>query len=174
MAETNPTSQLDLIDVHATHDLFQMPGGPETMAIGAQWFKEAHDETPPAAIESGAQGGDSIYVIGTEYDRAAFVELDGNPIKSLNINLQGRYDNYKDFGSERDTEGRIPSSLPGSGLRCAGPGAGASAYPPRRRAYRPVKHSVPAPLRIRACVRPRLPARAFTEPATTRASVMSR
>lgn len=100
VAETNPTSQLDLIDVHATHDLFQMPGGPETMAIGAQWFKEAHDETPPAAIESGAQGGDSIYVIGTEYDRAAFVELDGDPIKSLNINLQGRYDNYKDFGSD--------------------------------------------------------------------------
>jgi iron complex outermembrane recepter protein len=100
VAETNPTSQLDLIDVHATHDLFQMPGGPETIAIGAQWFKEAHDEVPPAAIESGVQAGDSIYVIGTEYDRAAFVELDGDPVKMLNINLQGRYDNYKDFGSD--------------------------------------------------------------------------
>ncbi len=98
--QTTPTSQLDLIDVHATHELFQMPGGPETLGVGVQWFKEEHDETPPPLIESGVQSGDSIYVIGTEYDRAAFVELDGNPIKQLNINLQGRYDNYQTFGSD--------------------------------------------------------------------------
>jgi len=99
-AQTTPTSQLDLVDVHGTHKLFDMPGGPMTMAIGAQWFKEEHDETPPPLIESGVQEGDSIYVIGTEYDRAAFIEFDGNPIKSLNINLQGRYDNYQTFGAD--------------------------------------------------------------------------
>jgi iron complex outermembrane recepter protein len=99
-AQTTPTSQLDLIDLHGTHKLFDLPGGPLNIAVGAQWFKEEHDETPPPLIESGMQAGDSIYVIGTEYDRAAFVELDGNPIKALNINLQGRYDNYKTFGSD--------------------------------------------------------------------------
>jgi iron complex outermembrane recepter protein len=99
-AHTTPTSQLDLIDIHGTHKLFDMPGGPANIAVGVQWFKESHDEIPPPTIESGVQAGDSIYVIGTEYDRAAFVELDGNPIKSLNINLQGRYDNYKAFGSD--------------------------------------------------------------------------
>ncbi|MGH8201717.1 MAG: TonB-dependent receptor plug domain-containing protein [Steroidobacteraceae bacterium] len=99
-AQTTPTSQLDLIDVHGTHKLFDLPGGPLNFAIGAQWFKEEHDETPPPLIESGVQAGDSIYVIGTEYDRAAFAELDGNPVKSLNINIQGRYDNYQTFGSD--------------------------------------------------------------------------
>ena len=99
-AQTTPTSQLDLLDAHATHKLFDMPGGPLTLAIGAQWYKEEHDETPPPTIGTGVQAGDSIYVIGTEYDRAAFLELDGDPIKMLNINLQGRYDNYKDFGSD--------------------------------------------------------------------------
>jgi iron complex outermembrane receptor protein len=99
-AQTTPTSQLDLIDVHGTHKLFDLPGGPLNFAIGAQWFKEEHDETPPPLIESGVQAGDSIYVIGTEYDRAAFAELDGNPVKSLNINVQGRYDNYQTFGSD--------------------------------------------------------------------------
>jgi iron complex outermembrane receptor protein len=98
-AHTTPTSQLDLVDIHGTHKLFDLPGGPLNFAVGAQWFKESHDEVPPPTIESAVQAGDSIYVIGTEYDRAAFAELDGNPIKSLNINLQGRYDNYKDFGS---------------------------------------------------------------------------
>jgi iron complex outermembrane receptor protein len=100
VAQTTPTSQLDLIDLHGTHELFQMPGGPETVAVGVQWFKEAHNETPPPLVESGVQEGDSIYVIGTEYDRAAFVELDGNPIKPLEVNLQARYDNYQTFGSD--------------------------------------------------------------------------
>ncbi|HEY6514627.1 MAG TPA: TonB-dependent receptor [Steroidobacteraceae bacterium] len=99
-AQTTPTSQLDLVDLHGTHKLLDLPGGPLNFAIGAQWFKEEHDETPPPLIESGVQAGDSIYVIGTEYDRAAFAELDGNPVKALNINIQGRYDNYQTFGSD--------------------------------------------------------------------------
>lgn len=99
-AQTTPTSQLDLVDIHGTHKLFDMPGGPLDLALGVQWFKEGHDETPPPLIEDGVQEGDSIYVIGTEYDRAAFVELDGKPIKSLEIDAQARYDNYQTFGSD--------------------------------------------------------------------------
>jgi iron complex outermembrane recepter protein len=98
--QNTPTSQLDLIDLHGTHKLFDLPGGPLNFAIGAQWYKESHDEKPVPLVEQGIQEGDSIYVIGTEYDRAAFAELDGNPIKSLNVNMQGRYDNYQTFGSD--------------------------------------------------------------------------
>lgn len=99
-AQTTPDSQLDLVDVHGTHKLFQLPGGPVDLAVGVQWYKETHDETPPPLIESGAQEGDSIYVIGDEYDRAAFAELDGSPIKQLEIDAQARYDNYQTFGSD--------------------------------------------------------------------------
>ena len=99
-AQTTPTSQLDLLDVHGTHELFAMPGGPLDLAIGVQWFREMHDETAPATIASGYQEGDPIYVIGTEYDRAGFIELSGNPIKQINIDAQARYDNYKTFGSD--------------------------------------------------------------------------
>jgi iron complex outermembrane recepter protein len=100
VAQTTPTSQLDLADIHGTRSLFEMPGGPLSLAVGVQWYKEEHDETPPPAIESGVQEGDSIYIVGTEYDRAAFLELDGKPIKSLEVDLQGRYDNYQTFGSD--------------------------------------------------------------------------
>jgi iron complex outermembrane recepter protein len=99
-AQTTPTSQLDLLDIHGTHELFDMPGGPLDIALGVQWYKELHDETPPPTIASGVQEGDPIYVIGTEYDRAAFVELDGKPVKSLEIDAQARYDNYQTFGSD--------------------------------------------------------------------------
>jgi len=99
-AQTTPTSQLDLADIHGTHKLFDMPGGPLDLAVGVQWFKEEHDETPPTAIGEGLQEGDSIYVIGTEYDRAAFLELDGSPIKQLEVDGQVRYDNYQTFGGD--------------------------------------------------------------------------
>jgi iron complex outermembrane receptor protein len=98
--QTTPTSQLDLIDVHGTHELFELPGGPLNLAIGVQWNKTGHDETPPPAIESGASEGDSIYVIGNEYDSAAFAELDGQVFKQLEIDADARYDSYKTFGSD--------------------------------------------------------------------------
>lgn len=98
--QTTPTSQLDLVDVHGTHELFDLPGGPLNLAIGVQWYRDTHDETPAPTIGSAAQVGDSIYVIGDEYDRAAFAELDGKPIKQLEIDADARYDNYRDFGSD--------------------------------------------------------------------------
>jgi iron complex outermembrane recepter protein len=99
-AETTPTSQLDLADLHGTRKLLELPGGPLDLVIGAQWYKETHDETPPADIEAGIQEGDSTYVIGDEYDRAAFAELDGKPLKQLELDAQARYDNYQTFGSD--------------------------------------------------------------------------
>jgi iron complex outermembrane receptor protein len=77
-----------------------MPGGPMTLALGVQWFKEGHDVRPPLAVQEGIALGDSIYAIGNEYDRAAFAELQGDPIKQLNFDAQVRYDNYQTFGSD--------------------------------------------------------------------------
>jgi iron complex outermembrane recepter protein len=99
-SQTTPTSQLDLIDVHGTRELFELPGGPLSAAVGVQWFKEVHDFKPAPLVGAAIQSADSIYTIGTEYDRAAFVELDGKPIKSLEIDAQARYDNYQTFGSD--------------------------------------------------------------------------
>ncbi len=81
-----------------------------------------------------------IYVIGTEYDRAAFAELDGNPIKAFNINVAGRVTTITStFGSGLHTEDRLQVHPVGSGSRCAAPGARASAYRRRPRAYHPAR-----------------------------------
>lgn len=98
--ETTPWSELDLIDLHGTHSLFQLPGGPLDLAVGVQYYKKVQDEHAPDAAVSGAQSeaGGPIYVIGTEKDAAGFVELDGKPIKQLEIDAAARYDNYQTFG----------------------------------------------------------------------------
>ena len=96
-----PWSELDLLDVHGQHELFELPGGPLELAVGVQYFKEVHDEHAPPSVVSGAQaeGGGPVYVIGTQKDAAAFLELDGNPIKPLEIDAAGRFDDYKGVGS---------------------------------------------------------------------------
>ncbi|MGB6486538.1 MAG: TonB-dependent receptor [Steroidobacteraceae bacterium] len=96
-----PTSDMDLLDVHGTHKLFTMPGGPLSLALGVQWVKEGHDVVSSPDITDGvASGGDPVYAMGNEYDRAVFAELQGNPIKQIEIDGEARYDNYKTFGSD--------------------------------------------------------------------------
>lgn len=99
--ESTPWSELDLVDVHGQHTLFDMPGGPLELAIGAQWYKKVQDEHAPPTAESGAQveAGGPIYIIGTEKDTAVFAELDGKPIRPLEIDAAVRYDSYQTFGS---------------------------------------------------------------------------
>ena len=99
-AESRPTSNMDLVDIHGTHKLFELPGGPLDLAVGVQWIKLGHNVTSPTSIANGIQEGDPTYAIGNEYDRAVFGELQGNPIKSLQVVAEARYDNYKTFGSD--------------------------------------------------------------------------
>ena len=95
------TSNMDLVDIHGTRKLFDMPGGPLSLALGAQWVKEGHDVTPAPAVSEGiASGGDPYYTVGNEYDRAVFAELQGDPIKQIEIDAEARYDNYQTFGSD--------------------------------------------------------------------------
>ncbi len=99
-AESRPTSNMDLVDIHGTHKLFQMPGGPLDLALGVQWIKLGHNVTSPTNIALGLQEGDPTYAQGNEYDRAVFGELQGDPFKSLQVIAEARYDNYKTFGSD--------------------------------------------------------------------------
>lgn len=100
--ETTPTSTLDLIDVHGTHELVQLPGGPLDLALGIQWFKKVANETAPPSAVSGVQyeNGGPIYVIGTQKDTAAFAEVDGQVIKQLEVDADVRFDHYQQFGSD--------------------------------------------------------------------------
>jgi iron complex outermembrane receptor protein len=98
--ESTPWSELDLIDVHGQHSLFDLPGGPVEFVIGAQYYKKVQDEHAPLTAAAGTQieNGGPIFVIGTEKDAAAFTEIDARPIKQLELDAAGRYDHYQTFG----------------------------------------------------------------------------
>ncbi len=94
----HPSSSLDVASVNASHELFQMPGGPLTFAVGGQYIHKALNVTDPPSVVSGAQEGVIFYSVGSQDAAAGFVELAGKPVKQLEVDLSGRYDHYDTYG----------------------------------------------------------------------------
>jgi iron complex outermembrane receptor protein len=95
---TSPSSTLDLIDVHGSRELFQMPGGPLQMGVGIQYFHKAQNDQDPPSVANGTQEGITNFTVGSQDDTAGFIELDGKPIKQLELNAAVRYDHYDTYG----------------------------------------------------------------------------
>ncbi|HXS19988.1 MAG TPA: TonB-dependent receptor [Steroidobacteraceae bacterium] len=96
--ETRPTSQLDLVNVNASHNLFDLWDGPVKAAIGAEWYKEVHNEHQAAPCQNGLQFCDPVYVIGTQKVSAVYGELDTPIVKQFEIDSTARWDHYDVFG----------------------------------------------------------------------------
>jgi iron complex outermembrane recepter protein len=94
----HPSSTLGVVDLHGSRDLVQMPGGPFTIAAGAQWFHKALNATNPESVASGYQMGSTAFAVGSQDDTAGFIEVGGNPIKELEVNGAIRYDHYDTYG----------------------------------------------------------------------------
>jgi iron complex outermembrane receptor protein len=89
-----PTASLDIIDLHGSRTLFNLPGGGLALALGGQFFHKVDDLTAPASQVSGIQLGDPYYAIGSQNDAAAFAEFDATAFKQLEADAAVRYDNY--------------------------------------------------------------------------------
>src|SRR5579863_2224560 len=97
---TSPTSTLDLVDVHGQHDLFQMPGGPLTFLVGAQYIHKAVNDQDPSSIANGIQEGITNFTVGSQDDTAGFMELQGKPVRQLELDAAVRYDHYDTYGGQ--------------------------------------------------------------------------
>ena len=94
-----------ILETQADGPLFTLPGGPVRLAVGGQW---RHDELL-YGVNSGAPG--QQLVIRERLNRhsdSAFAELlvpvfgEGNAlpgVRSLDVDIAGRYEKYSDFGS---------------------------------------------------------------------------
>jgi len=94
----HPSSTLGVVDVSGQRALFDMPGGPLTMAVGGQYVHKALNAQAPASVTSGYQEGVILFAVGSQDDTAGFVEFQGKPIKQLEVDVSGRYDHYDTYG----------------------------------------------------------------------------
>jgi iron complex outermembrane receptor protein len=92
------TTDLDSLDIKATHDLFQLPGGPVQVALGAEVRYEAQAD-PALNPNASVLGLGIAQTAGERRVEAGYFEFGIPVVKQLNIDLSGRYDHYSDFGS---------------------------------------------------------------------------
>jgi iron complex outermembrane receptor protein len=91
----HPTSSLDTADVHASKSLFQLPGGPFAVSLGAQFFhKVENDLAPEQAAEGLLIGANNAFALGSQNDAAAYGEFNAQVFRPLEIDGAVRYDNY--------------------------------------------------------------------------------
>ena len=96
------TSQLWQASATIARELFELPGGPLQLAVGAAYREEsieAPSGNPAADPISGNQyeryyGINAVGTSGSRSVRAAFFELNAPILDQLEINLSGRFDSY--------------------------------------------------------------------------------
>jgi len=94
----HPSSTLGVVDLHGSRPLFDMPGGPLSIAAGAQYIHKALNAPNPPSVVSGAQQGSLAYAVGSQDDTAGFIELGGKILSSLEMTADERYDHYDTYG----------------------------------------------------------------------------
>lgn len=97
LAKTS-TTDLDTINLTATHALADLPGGPLNLAIGGAWRYEATYD-PDLNPNLAAQGLGIAHTIGNRTVASAFAELDAPIVKQFDVDVQGRFDHYSDVGN---------------------------------------------------------------------------
>lgn len=114
MAAISPTlrdhaeNSITLVDASVTGELFDMPAGPVTLAVGAEWRNEESD-TPPVPFT------DTSEIVGLGYsaftaDRtiyATYFEAGIPIVDSLDLQLAYRYDHYSDYGHSTTPQATI-------------------------------------------------------------------
>lgn len=99
--ENRNRSTSDLWQVSGTigKELFQLPGGPLQLAVGAAYRHESIDN-PSANPENLSNPYDRYYsvnavgAVGSREVRSAFFELNAPIVRQFEINASGRYDDY--------------------------------------------------------------------------------
>ncbi|HTY93219.1 MAG TPA: TonB-dependent receptor [Steroidobacteraceae bacterium] len=94
------STQLQYLDVSGTRPLFDLPGGPLSIAIGGGARHDGQDVPgQPGSLVGNVIGVGTTYIHGTDTSENVYVELDAPIIKSLEVDLAGRFDNYATVGT---------------------------------------------------------------------------
>jgi iron complex outermembrane receptor protein len=91
---SNGSDLLDYVSVNGQRDIAQLPGGPLSLATGAEVTHRELDNLNAPAIAQGDVSGLIGYAVGHQTDYGAFVELQGALVRNLELDLAARIDHY--------------------------------------------------------------------------------
>ena len=90
------------VDAKATRDLFEVRGGPVGLALGAQFNEERFRYDPSITFQNGdigGFGGNTFSVDRKRHITSAFTEVAAPVLRSLELDVGVRYDNYQGTGN---------------------------------------------------------------------------
>ncbi|MEO6921119.1 MAG: TonB-dependent receptor [Collimonas sp.] len=100
------TSKLDILNAHASHDLFKLPGGMSQIGLGVEATKESHTDSPSAILQGPnalqpdytdtiiGGGSGSLPFSAERKNYGTFAELLLPVVKNLDVTGALRYDSY--------------------------------------------------------------------------------
>ncbi len=91
-------SYLSFAEFHATRGLFALPGGDFGVSAGASYTDRTMHSPAPNLVADGIVSGNNAYVSGSQTDTSAYAEIDAPVLKSLELDLDGRYDHFNNAG----------------------------------------------------------------------------
>ncbi len=89
------------VKADASSEIYKLPAGPLTMGVGLEYYRDKVDYTNNfALIREAASSGleNAVDSSGSRNWTGVFVEFNIPVVKTLDLNLALRYDNYSDFG----------------------------------------------------------------------------
>lgn len=95
-------TSLGSLEAKLSRELFSLPGGPASGAVGVELRRETYDFNPSLAIQTGdiaGQGGNQLPESASRNVESAYVELGFPLIHGLDLDIAGRFDNYQGVGS---------------------------------------------------------------------------
>jgi iron complex outermembrane receptor protein len=93
------TNTMEVVDLHGTRELAQLPGGALSVALGAGMYHLYKNSPAPTTVGEGLQLGNNAFVLGGQTDTNAYLEFVAPIIKGLEIDAAGRFDRYNTYGS---------------------------------------------------------------------------
>jgi outer membrane receptor for ferrienterochelin and colicin len=93
-------SELTVYNAGVSGELFQLPAEAVRMAAGVEYREEEVSDVPDDQFQRGLIfGTEAVSANASRNSYAAYVEFSVPILKSLELDLAGRYDHYNDFGS---------------------------------------------------------------------------
>jgi iron complex outermembrane recepter protein len=92
------TSDLDSLDLSASRELFDLPGGAAGLAVGSQFRYEAQND-PALNPDDLYQGLGIAQTKGNRNVSGVYAEMDMPLLESLELDASGRFDHYSDVGN---------------------------------------------------------------------------
>jgi len=89
------------VDLKTSGEIFKLPAGAVSLAVGGDFRKETLDQTFNDAIKGGfvaGYGGSFADVSASRTQEAGFAEVNVPIVKTLEMDAAVRYDHYSDFG----------------------------------------------------------------------------